>query len=162
MPTTRPFPRHTGRRYDAATSVGHHLFNLMTLMRREVDLRMAEHGLTDAQWRPLWALKSGRASSANELARVLGTDAGAVTRMVDRLAAKSMVERVRSAADRRVVHLRLTEQGEAAVARVPPVLASVNNDFLRDFSEAEWAQLMSLIARMSANGAALSAARAVP
>lgn len=162
MPASRPFPRHNGRRYDAATSVGHQLFNLMALMRREVDARMAAHGLTDAQWRPLWALKSGRAATAIELARVLSMDAGAVTRMVDRLAAKGLVERVRSSADRRVVHLRLSAEGDATVARVPPVLASVNNDFLRDFSQAEWQQLMSLIARMTAHGTQLADARAAP
>jgi hypothetical protein len=35
------------------------------------------------------------------------------------------------------------------------VLAAVNNDFLRGFSEAEWKQLRRLLARMGDNGAAL-------
>ncbi len=155
----RSFPRQRGRRYDAPTSIGHQLFNLMGLMRREVDVRLAEHGLTDAQWRPLWQLKSGRASTAIELARALAVDAGAVTRMVHRLQSKGLVQRVRSASDRRVVHLRLTPEGEAAAAQIPPVLASVNNDFLRGFSQAEWQQLMDLVSRMGASGLALAQAR---
>jgi DNA-binding HxlR family transcriptional regulator len=44
--------------------------------------------------------------------RGLGIDAGAITRMLDRLEAKGLVERVRSETDRRVVHVRLTEAGE--------------------------------------------------
>lgn len=152
-PAERRF--YDGKRYDVARSVGHCLMHLMMAMRREVEVRMADHGLTDAQWKPLWMLKSGRASNAIELARETMIDAGAITRMLDRLEAKGLIERVRSETDRRVVHLKLTDAGEAAVANVPHVLASVNNDFLRGFSEAEFRQLGNFIERMAANGRAL-------
>jgi len=151
---------YDGNCYDFAQSVGHQLFHLLAMVRREVDLRMAEHGLTDAQWKPLLMLKNGRAATAFELAREMAVDAGAVTRMVDRLQSKGLVERVRSASDRRVIHLRLTLAGEEAVQHVPHVLAAVNNDFLRGFNEEEWKQLRQLIERMAANGHALQAERA--
>jgi DNA-binding MarR family transcriptional regulator len=157
MNETRPFPRYDGANYEVAESVGHQMVSLVQMMRREVELRMARHDLTDAQWRPLWLLKSGRATTAIELAREACIDAGAVTRMVDRLEDKGLVERVRSESDRRVVHLRLTAAGEAAVARIPHVLASVNNDFLQGFSERDWKQLRRLVERMRANGEALQA-----
>jgi DNA-binding MarR family transcriptional regulator len=154
-PTPKPCPLYDGRNYQLADSVAHQLINVMLQMRREVDRRMAEHDLTDAQWKPLWMLKIGRASNAIELAREMDIDAGAVTRMLDRLEAKGLLERARSEADRRVVHLRLTAAGEAVAKKVPFVLAAVNNDFLRGFSEAEWKQLRRLLARMGDNGAAL-------
>jgi len=146
---------YDGRTYEMADSMGHQLIAVMMLMRREVDRRMAQHGLTDAQWKPLWMLKLGRASNAIELAREMDIDAGAVTRMLDRLEAKGLIERERSEADRRVVHLRLTAAGEAVAKKLPYVLAAVNNDFLRGFSEAEWKQLRRLLSRMAENGAAL-------
>lgn len=149
------FIPYDGHRYDVAESVGHQIVRLMQLMRREVEVRMAQHGMTDAQWKPLWMIASGRATNAIELARETGIDAGAITRMLDRLESKGLVERVRSESDRRVVHLRLTAAGEAASAHIPHVLASVNNDFLAGFSEREWKQLRKLIERMSANGQAL-------
>lgn len=155
----RPFPRYDGARYDVSQSVGHQIVSLMNQMRREVEQRMAAHGLTDAQWRPLWLLASGRAGSALEMARLLDLDAGAVTRLVDRLEAKGLLERTRSESDRRVVHLRLTAAGQDAAAQVPHVLASVNNDFLRGFTRGEWEQLRALIGRMADNGAALLADR---
>jgi DNA-binding MarR family transcriptional regulator len=158
-PTARPFPAYDGARYDVSESVGHQLFNLMTMMRREVEWRMAALDLTDAQWRPLWMLASGRTDTANEMARLLEMDAGAMTRLLDRLEAKGLIERTRSETDRRVVHLRLTDAGRAAVAEVPHVLAAVNNAFLHGFSEAEWLQLRALIARMATNGAALPTGR---
>ena len=154
-PTSKPCSLYDGRNYEMADSVGHQLFNVMLLMRREVDRRMLEHDLTDAQWKPLWMLKLGRATNAIELAREMDIDAGAVTRMLDRLEAKGLLERARSEADRRVVHLRLTAAGDAVAKKVAYVLASVNNDFLRGFSEADWRQLRRLLTRMADNGAAL-------
>jgi DNA-binding MarR family transcriptional regulator len=154
-PTPKPCPLYDGRTYEPADSVAHALFSVMLQMRREVDRRMVQHDLTDAQWKPLWLLKLGRATNAIELAREMDIDAGAVTRMLDRLEAKGLLERVRSEADRRVVHLRLTPAGEAVAKKVPFVLAAVNNDFLRGFSDAEWKQLRRLLARMGDNGAAL-------
>ncbi len=141
--------------YEVSKSVGGQMVELMALMRREVDRRMARHDLTDAQWRPLWLIKCGLVGTAHELARVAQINAGAVTRMIDRLQSKGLVERQRSDSDRRVVHLRLTAAGERAVAHVPAVLASLNNDFLRGFSTDEWQTLLALIQRMVGNGRAL-------
>jgi DNA-binding MarR family transcriptional regulator len=151
----RPVAFYDGRHYDMRASIGHQLYHLMTQLKREVELRMAEHGLTDAQWKPLWLLKQGHAGTAFELARAVEVDAGAMTRMVDRLAAKGLIARVRSETDRRVVHLELTPDGEAAVTEIPQVLASVNNDYLRGFTRDEWKQMMNFIERMRANGQAL-------
>lgn len=158
MSTTRDDPPacfYEAAGYEVSESIGHMLVHLMTAMRREVEARMAEHGLTDAQWKPLWIIGCGRADSAFELSRMLDIDAGATTRTLDRLEAKGLVERVRSETDRRVVHLRLTAAGETAAAVIPGVLASVNNDFLRGFSEKEFVQLKKLVQRMAANGQAL-------
>jgi DNA-binding MarR family transcriptional regulator len=157
MSPPKPCPLYDGTRYEIGESIGHQLFSVMTLIRREVEERMAEHGLTDAQWKPLFLLQAGRASTAIELAREMDIDTGAITRMVDRLEAKGLIERARSDEDRRVVHLRLTKAGEETAKRVPHILAAVNNDFLRGFSEAEWKQLRKLLGRLAANGAALQA-----
>jgi DNA-binding MarR family transcriptional regulator len=161
MSATKPSRRtpcfYVGETYDMGGSMGHLLFQLMISLRREVEERMTELDLTDAQWKPLWMLKMGRVDTAFELAREMNIDAGAVTRMLDRLAAKGLIERVRSETDRRVVHLRLTPEGHAAVEKVPHVLADVNNDYLRGFSKQEWQQLKEFLQRMLVNGQALQA-----
>jgi DNA-binding MarR family transcriptional regulator len=89
------------------------------------------------------------------MARELDMDAGALSRLLERLVAKGLIERERSEVDRRVVHLRLTSEGAAVAAQVPNVLATVNNDFLQGMDKAEWQQLMTLLAHMIANGQAL-------
>jgi DNA-binding MarR family transcriptional regulator len=136
-------------------SVGYKLLQLALAMRRETASRLLTLGLTEAQWRPLWMLKAGRADTPQALARVLGVDAGAMTRMLDRLEAKGLIGRVRSLTDRRVTQLRLTATGEAATEGIPEVVARVNNDYLLGFSQEEFEQLNALLARMRANGRAL-------
>jgi DNA-binding MarR family transcriptional regulator len=150
---------YVGDTYDVGASMGHLLFQVMTNMKREVDSRMTALGLTDAQWKPLLHIKLGRADTAFELARAMDIDAGAMTRMLDRLAAKGLVERVRSETDRRVVHLRLTPEGEAAAEQIPDVLAAVNNDYLRGFTKQEWTTLKEFLQRMILNGQGLQQER---
>lgn len=164
MCPSRTRPLYDGRCYNVSDSIGHQLVRTVALLRRVAEARMAAHGLTDAQWKPLWLVDSGRCATPIELAREMDIDAGAVTRMLDRLEAKGLLVRTRSDTDRRVVQLALTEAGRAAAAQVPLVLAEVNNDILRGFTAAEHQQLRHFLERMLANGEALqsTAPAAVP
>src|SRR5574337_1003227 len=136
---------YDGRRYVPGDSVGYLLSHLVLSMRRTIEQRMAVHGLTAAQWYPLWRLKLGHAGTARELAHDTDIDPGAMTRLIDRLVAKGLVERSRSASDRRALVLALTPAGEAVAAEVPRVLARVNNGYLRGFSADEWQHLQRLL-----------------
>jgi DNA-binding MarR family transcriptional regulator len=142
---------YTGRAYAFSESVGYRLGVVVTLMRREIDRRMAEHELTDAQWKPLWLLAGGHASTVLELARELELDPGAVPRLVDRLEAKQLLTRDRSEHDRRVVRLVLTAAGREVALEVPTVLADVNNALLEGLDEREWQELRRLLERLLAN-----------
>jgi len=141
---------YDGAHYDVDESIGMLMARISGTMRRQVERRMVDHGLTAAQWKPLWLLDRGIAGTAQELTCVTETDAGAMTRMLDRLEAKGLVERERSAADRRVVQLRLTDAGREVVRHIPFVLAEANNAALRGFSPAEFEQLKTLLKRMNA------------
>jgi DNA-binding MarR family transcriptional regulator len=143
---------YDGRSYVAADSVGYLLHQLVTSMRRQIELAMTAHDLTAAQWYPLWKIKRDGPTSAQELSRDMDIDAGATTRLIDRLAAKGLVERARSSSDRRVLMLTLTRAGDAVAAQVPLVLAEVNNTYLHGFSRDDWQLLQQLLRRMLANG----------
>ena len=150
---------YDGASYVAGDSVGYLLNQVMTSMRRQVEQAMTAHDLTAAQWYPLWKLKRDGPCTAQELARDMDIDAGAMTRLIDRLAAKGLVQRLRCDTDRRRVMLTLTAAGEAVAGHVPQVLADVNNAYLRDFSRDEWQQLKDLLRRMLASGPARTGAR---
>ena len=68
---------------------------ILALVGGEVDEALEPQGLTSAQWVPLLKLHTGQASTVAELARECRLDAGAMTRMLDRLQAKGLVARVR-------------------------------------------------------------------
>ncbi len=150
---------YAGDNYVVGDSIGYLLNQVMISMRRQAEQAMTAHDLTAAQWYPLWKLKCDGPGTAQELARDRDIDAGAMTRLIDRLAAKGLVRRLRSDTDRRRVMLTLTAAGEAVAGHVPQVLADVNNAYLRDFSRGEWQQLKELLRRMLANGSARTGAR---
>ena len=124
-------------------------------MTQRVDRELAEIGLSDAQWKPLFMLVQERASTVAELARECAMDPGSMTRLLDRLEAKGLLQRVRSTDDRRVVRLEITPAGREAVASVPEVLARIGNAHLAGFSREEWQTLKSLLRRMVNNAEAL-------
>jgi len=82
-------------------------------------------------------------------------DAGAMTRLLDRLEAKGLVRRVRSPDDRRVVNLELTPEGREAAKTIPEVLSTLQNQCLAGFTEDEWQTLKGLLRRVLVNAQAL-------
>jgi DNA-binding MarR family transcriptional regulator len=91
------------------------------------------------------------ATSASELCKGISYDAGAMTRMLDRLEAKGLVRRTRSPDDRRLVNLELTQAGKAAYPRLREVSMRVLNHSLRDFTQDEAKTLERLLERLGRN-----------
>jgi DNA-binding MarR family transcriptional regulator len=141
--------------YCAEESVGFLMKRIMMSIVYQADKRLDMHGLTSAQWGPLMRLKTTGGSTVAELARWLQVDAGAMTRLLDRLEKKGLCKRVRSTEDRRVVKVELTADGEAALTEVPTVLAEVMNAHLAGFSKTEWQALKTYLQRMLETGDAL-------
>jgi DNA-binding MarR family transcriptional regulator len=141
--------------YQPDQSAAYLMRRILSCMASEVDGALEPRGLTSAQWVPLFKLHMGLASTVAELARECELDAGAMTRLLDRLEAKGLLARVRSSEDRRVVNLELTKEGREAARQIPEVLCKVQNAFLQGLSVEEWQQLKDLLRRVLANGTAL-------
>ena len=141
--------------YCAEESVGYLMKRIMLSIVYQADKRLDAHGLTSAQWAPLLKLHNGGPSTVVELARWCLVDAGAMTRLLDRLEKKGLCKRVRSTTDRRVVQVELTDDGVAAIGEVPAVLSEVMNAHLAGFSKTEWQALKNYLTRMVATGDAM-------
>lgn len=142
---------YDGNDYKIDDSIGYLMRQIVGTSSAVIDERMAEHGLTDAQWKPLLMISQGNCRTAAELSRLACCDAGAVTRLLDRVEAKGLVRRVRSQEDRRVVNLELTDEGSRTAEVVPHVLAGVLNAMLAGFSADEVEQLKTLLLRLLDN-----------
>jgi DNA-binding MarR family transcriptional regulator len=148
--------------YDTATyeprkGIGHLMHRVRTEILAAVDreLQADEHlgamDVTSAQFIILATLSMGIAKSASDLCKGISYDAGAMTRMIDRLEEKGLLRRSRDPGDRRLVNLELTEKGSAALPRMRDVSMKVLNRFLQGFTKAEARQLEGFLTRMLEN-----------
>lgn len=144
-------PLYSGEAYDSQRSVGYWIKHAFQSMQRSLEIRMQDLDLTGYQWGPLWLIWRGSADTVAGCAREAGIDAGAMTRMLDRLEAKGLVVRERSTQDRRVVHVSLTPHGAEISARIPHIVADVLNQHTSGFSAAEAEQLVDLLRRFVHN-----------
>jgi DNA-binding MarR family transcriptional regulator len=120
----------------------------------EADPELLKLEISSAQFIVLAALAmADGAKSASDLCKGISYDAGAMTRMLDRLEGKGLIRRTRGSDDRRVVYLELTERGHQAFPRMRLVSLGVVNRFLRGFSQVEARQLEDFLTRMLENAA---------
>jgi len=144
--------------YQPRKGVGHLLnrvrAEMLAAIDRELDVdrRLGPLGLSAAQFIIIAQLATAEtAKCASDLCKGISYDAGAMTRMIDRLESKGLIRRIRSSDDRRLVHLELTEEGRAVFPRMREISMTVANRFLRGFTKAEARQLEGLLQRMLEN-----------
>jgi DNA-binding MarR family transcriptional regulator len=149
--------------YDSATyqpckSLGSLLSRVRTEMlcaldhELSTDKRLAPLEMSAAQWIIIANLAGPQGPrSAADLCKGISYDAGAMTRMLDRLEHKGLIRRSRSAEDRRLMILELTEEGRAAYPRMREISLQVANRFLHGFTKTEVRQLEGLLGRMLDN-----------
>ena len=137
--------------YRPEDSVGYLMRQILDKVGQEIERQLAHTDLTNAQWIPLFRIYTGQASTVAELARGCNLDAGAMTRMLDRLEAKGLCKRVRSETDRRVVHVALTPAGKKAASDIPEILSGVQNAHLAGFSAEEFQTLREYLRRILNN-----------
>jgi DNA-binding MarR family transcriptional regulator len=146
-----PVDFYKTKNYEANESVGYLMRRIISTVGAEVERQLEASDLTNAQWVPLLKLHMGNATTVAELARECELDAGAMTRLLDRIEAKGLCKRVRSSQDRRVVNLELTDAGQEAAKKIPTVLCRVQNAYLAGFSQAEWVMLKDFLRRILSN-----------
>jgi MarR family transcriptional repressor of emrRAB len=107
-------------------------------------------GLAEAEFRVLTALFSqpeGVAHPSDLCARTSQSPAN-MSRISDALVSRDLITRVSSVQDRRRMVLRITEQGEALVRRLLPLLHAPLKAMFGEFSEAELQQLIVQLKRL--------------
>lgn len=112
----------------AASSLSDHLGFWLRYVSNHVShafaQRVADKGVTVAEWVLLRSLYAREPAAPSRLAREIGMTRGAVTKLADRLIAKHLLVRHADPEDGRAQTLALTPAGEALV----PVLAALADD----------------------------------
>jgi len=128
--------------------VGYWLRRLSDEVHTSFERRLAAYDVTVAQWSVLVTVYRGDATTTTEAARFIGIDPGAVSRLVDRLAAKKLITRSADPQSRRSLRLELTPAGQALV----PVLIGIadQNDtaYFGSLPPTERTELMHLLRQL--------------
>jgi DNA-binding MarR family transcriptional regulator len=91
---------------------------LASLMRESFNLALKDAGVSWPQWMILNCLYHNNAQTPAQLADCLGIDRSAITRLLDRLAEKTLILRTHDDGDRRSVRVTLTEYGSAEMPAI--------------------------------------------
>ena len=116
----------------------------------QLDRRLAPLGITTQQAALLHNAASGGASPS-QLMEAVGTDTAGMSKLLDRLEAKGLIERRPNPSDRRSVMIEPTERGQALVPELTPVFSQVARQLFDGFSDSEVENLTSSLRRMGEN-----------
>lgn len=140
--------------YKSQSSIGYLVKRSHSLMLDVMEPALEEHGFTFIQYVILCWLRDGIAVNPREFCVQYRHDSGALTRVLDQMAERGLLERVRRDRDRRKVELQLTPAGRAAVESLIPLVVDQLNLALADFTKSEARELTRLL--MKLNGTLLA------
>jgi DNA-binding MarR family transcriptional regulator len=145
-------PHYTVANYEWQSSTGHLIANVQHAMRRALDAELARFGdVSSAQWIIMTILAHQDDVTAASLAKRLNHDPGSMTRLLDRMQEKGLLQRARLGDDRRCIRIELTDAGRALLPSLKAAAINVVNRSLTGFSAAEHQLANSLLQRMIDN-----------
>ena len=146
--------RHEGKPPGSVkmTSLEQYLDHLLELAHRRVgaDLSrvLARSGLQRDEWRVLEAMADENGRSMGELAQLVSMNHPTLTKLIDRMVAKSWVLRNVDAADSRRVLVYITDVGLATMVRLEAPLEAHEQTLTSALGERKARQLRSLLAEL--------------
>jgi DNA-binding MarR family transcriptional regulator len=136
--------------FDLHDTVGYLVARLFHAMHQEFSRGLAAHGVTPPHWATLITLYQKKASTPGGLARYLGVDRAAITRILDRLEEDGLVVR-KPGTDRRSLSLDLTPAGRELTPRLAEVAHLIRDKFLSKISHEEESRFKSTLIRILKN-----------
>ena len=118
------------------------------LISSEFHRTAGAQGLNVSEWRVLASLADGAPTSIGRLARVCVMKQPTLTRVLDRMEEKRLVERLANDGDRRITLARITASGRATVERLIPLAREHEERVLAPFGLARAAKLKATLRRM--------------
>jgi len=133
-------------------SFGQLIANVRSALLNRLEHEFAKHGseLNFTQYLVMKKLSTEVPTTATELARSISHDAGAMTRLLDRLTEKGYLRRLPHAQDRRALQIEITEAGREVWWRMSRSAATVMEMALHGISTADREKLTRTLKRIQA------------
>src|ERR1700736_2796511 len=135
--------------YRAQTSIGYLIKRAHSLMLDVMEPLLEERGFSFIQYVILSWLRDGIAVNPKDICFQYRHNSGALTRVIDQLAERGLLERMRRNRDRRKVELQLTPAGRATIEGLIPLVVDKLNLALADFSSAEVEEFLRLLVKLN-------------
>jgi DNA-binding MarR family transcriptional regulator len=134
--------------FRARDSIGYLIKRSQRLMQDRIEGLFADQGCTLQQWVVMMHIRDGLALTVADLCRELHHDSGAMTRLIDQLEERDLIERRRNPQDRRVIELSLTDSGNELIATLIGIVTEALNVALDDFTRDEVKLLQALLRKL--------------
>jgi DNA-binding MarR family transcriptional regulator len=128
--------------------LGFHLRMAHVAIYRDFAETMEELALTQKQLAVMELIAANPGTSQIDLAHTLGTDRATMMALVNRLAARDLIERRPSSADRRRQELHLTKAGRAVLTQARKLIDIHERRFIALFSHDEMDALLVALKRI--------------
>jgi DNA-binding MarR family transcriptional regulator len=135
--------------YTAQLSIGYLVKRAHSLMLDIMEPVIEQRGFSFVQYVVMSSLRDGIAVNPKTICSQFRHDSGALTRIIDQLAERGLLERVRRDRDRRKVELQLTPAGRETIESIIPLVVDKLNEVLTDFSKAEVQELLRLLVKLN-------------
>jgi DNA-binding MarR family transcriptional regulator len=135
--------------YRTQDGIGYLVKRAHSMMLDIVEPVFAARGFTFIQYVIMSWLRDGIAVNPKDICALYRHDSGALTRVIDQLAERGLVERVRRDRDRRKVELQLTPAGRETIESLVPLVVEKLNAALADFSSEEVKELQRLLIKLN-------------
>ena len=132
-------------------SLGFLLGDVSRLVRMRFDQRARDLDLTRAQWRVLAQLRRREGINQRALADILDIENMTLTRHVDRLELKGLVERRPDPNDRRARTLHLKDKAKSVLGELRTLSEQTREEALTGISQEESEQLIDTLLRIKEN-----------
>lgn len=116
-----------------------------------LSLRLQTHGITTEQWKVLARLMEQDGINQKDLAQRAEKDQANITRILDQLERKELVERRANAVDRRSFLTYMTEKGRALTEILIPIEQAVVGSVLGNLTDEQTANLRALLIHITDN-----------
>lgn len=129
-------------------SVGH-LFHIINLnMRKRLEKEIKAFGLSSSHQFGVLLLLSKNTMSQKEISEATLADEPSTTRMLDRMIKKELINKRRSDEDKRKQVVYITEEGQALLTQILPIVATHNEEIASILEEEERQELFRLLQKI--------------
>src|ERR1700722_4337817 len=135
--------------YRTQNGIGYLVKRAHSMMLDVMEPVFEARGFTFIQYVIMSWVRDGIAVNPKDICAQYRHDSGALTRVIDQLAERGLVERVRRDRDRRKVELQLTPAGRETIESLVPLVVEKLNAALAEFSTEEVNELLRLLIKLN-------------